>query len=255
LYEVHEAVSHQAMAVGDQLGSFLIQMHSGGTQRPRPVLKSLMREIYLRKMMEYVDRIFDFIWQYRIIQNTGMLRDVQDELFGQIGELIRRHGEIRDFPAAHMHGDLHMRNVMIRGAEISTQGTPGSGLTFKLIDLEYLEPDGDAAFDAGQLLVDIELVSREERKYDSKDQLLRLRDSLDITYRDFAAKREDSTFGIRMELAKARALLRVGKGKTKRGSRYLKEKQSVQAAQIADEVIAHAVEALQYLQAVTSGLK
>jgi hypothetical protein len=258
LYEVHEAVSHQAVAVGDQLGNFLIQMHSGGTQRPRPVSKSLMREIYLRKMMEYVDRIFDFIWEYRIgqnTQNTGMLHDIQDELFGHIGELIRRHGEIRDFPAAHMHGDLHMRNVMIRGAETAMQVTPGTGLTFKLIDLEYLEQDGDAAFDAGQLLVDIELVSREERKYDSKDQLLRLRDSLESIYRDFATKRDDPTFGVRMELAKARALLRVGKGKTKRGSRYLKEKQSVQAAQIADEVIAHAAEAMQYLQEVTSSLK
>src|SRR5690606_28976680 len=119
-------------------------------------------------------------------------------LFEHIGELIRRHGEIRDFPAAHMHGDLHMRNVMIRGAETAMHGTPGSGLTFKLIDLEYLEADGDAAFDAGQLLVDIELVSREERKYDSKDQLLRLRDTLEATYRDFAAKRDDPTFSIRM---------------------------------------------------------
>lgn len=258
LYEVHEAVSHQAAAVGDQLGNFLTQMHSGGTQRPRPVPRSLIREIYLRKMMEYVDRIFDFIWEYRIGQNTqnaGMLRDIQDALFEEIGELIRRHSEIRDFPAAHMHGDLHMRNVMIRGVERSPQGAPGSGLTFRLIDLEYLEQDGDAAFDAGQLLVDIELVSREERKYDSKEQLLRLRDSLDSTYREFAARRDDPTFGIRMEMAKARALLRVSKGKTKRGSRYLREKQSVQAAQIADEVIAHAAEAMQYLQAVTSSLK
>jgi hypothetical protein len=132
-----------------------------------------------------------------------MMDGIQDELFAQIGELIRRHKEIRDFPAAHMHGDLHMRNIMIRGIEESRQGVPGTGLTFKLIDLEYLEKDGDAAFDAGQLLVDIELVSREERKYDSQEQLLRLRNTLDANYREFAAKRDDDTFGVRMELAKA----------------------------------------------------
>ncbi|MAS34819.1 MAG: hypothetical protein CL610_12485 [Anaerolineaceae bacterium] len=255
LYEVHEAVSHHVAAVGDQLGSFLTQMHNGGTQRTRPVAKSLIREIYLRKMMEYVDRIFDFVWEARLSQNMGMIGDIQDELFAQIGELIRRHAEIRDFPAAHMHGDLHLRNIMIRGLDEMLDGASGSGLTFRLIDLEYLEEDGDAAFDAGQLLVDIELVSREERRYDSRDQLLRLRDSLEQTYRKFADKRDDPTFGLRMELAKARALLRIGKGKTKRGSRYLRDKQSVQAAQIADEVTAQAVEAMQYLQTVTQSLK
>jgi hypothetical protein len=255
LYEVHEAVSTQAAAVGDQLANFLLQMHTGGTQVARPVSKSLMREIYLRKMMEYTDRIFDFIWDYRIVQHSDMMVSIQDELFTQIGELIRRHKEIRDFPAALMHGDLHMRNIMIRGVEESREGVPGTGLTFKLIDLEYLEQEGDAAFDAGQLLVDIELVSREERRYDSQQQLMGLRDSLDRAYREFAAKRDDATFGVRMELAKARALLRIAKGKTKRGSRYIRHKQSVQAEQIADEVIAHALEALEYLKSVTRSLK
>src|SRR5690606_27435425 len=143
---------------------------------------------------------------------------------------------------------------MIRGVEESSEGVPGTGLTFKLIDLEYLEQEGDAAFDAGQLLVDIELVSRDERRYDSKQQLMGLRDSLDQAYRGFAARRDDATFGVRMELAKARALLRIAKGKTKRGSRYIRHKQSVQAGQIADEVIAHAVEALEYLRSVTRSL-
>ncbi|MBZ0300717.1 MAG: aminoglycoside phosphotransferase family protein [Anaerolineae bacterium] len=252
LYEVHEAVSHQSAAVADQLGSFLMQMHSGGTQVVRPASKSLLRELYLRRMMEYVDRVFDFVWEYKLQFNTGMIRDIQDELFNQIGVLVQRHVELRDFPAAHMHGDLHMRNIMIRGLQ---GGELPNGVTFRLIDLEYLEPDGDAAFDAGQLLVDIELVSREERRYDSKNQLLRLRDSLDLIYREFAENRKDSTFGVRVELAKARALLRIAKGKTKRGSIYLRDKQSIQAAQIADDVMAHAVEALQYLRAVTTSLK
>jgi hypothetical protein len=252
LYELHEAVAHQAGDIADQLGNFLLQMHAGGTQQIRPGAKSLMRELYLRKMMEYVDRIFDFVWEYKLQFNTGMIRDIQDELFQQIGELIQRHTQIRDFPAAHMHGDLHMRNIMIRGLGDSDHGGGGS---FRLIDLEYLEPDGDAAFDAGQLLIDIELVSREERRYDSKEQLLKLNDRLDQIYREFADARKDTTFGVRMELAKARALLRIAKGKTKRGSIYLREKQSVQALQIAEDVIAHAAESLQYLRTVTGALK
>lgn len=251
LYEVHEAVAHEAGSIADQLGNFLIQMHTGGTQQVRPVAKSLMRELYLRKMMEYVDRVFDFVWEYKLQFNRGMISDIQDDLFKHIGQLIQRHIDIRDFPAAHMHGDLHMRNIMIRGLDALDQG---GGVTFRLIDLEYLETDGDAAFDAGQLLIDIELVSREERRYDSKNQLLRLRDSLEQIYQGFADSRKDTTFGVRMELAKARALLRIAKGKTKRGSIYVREKQSVQALQIAEDVVAHAAEALQYLRAVTTNL-
>jgi hypothetical protein len=255
LYEVHERVAQQVSAVADPLGSFLMQMHGGGTQQVRPARKSLIRELYLRKMMEHVDRIFDFIGAYDKHPNKAMIQELQDDLFAAIGKLIQHNGVLRDFPVAQMHGDLHMRNIMVRGLAAEPQNSRSSGMTFRLIDLEYFDPEGDAAFDAGQLLMDIELVSRDERRYDSHDMLLRLGDSLQASYRDFAEKRDDPLFGVRMELAKARALLRIGKGKTKRGSRYLEAKQSVQAAQIADEVTAHMIEALQYLQSVTSTLK
>ncbi len=256
LYEMHEKISHNVAMVGDQLGSFLIQMHTGGTQELQPVPRSLIREIYLRKMMEYVDRMFEFIWKNPLPaqENMAMIRETQDDLFNLIGTLIQRHSEFREFPAAHMHGDLHMRNIMVRGLEEARPDKPVPGLTFRLIDLEYLEREGDAAFDAGQLMIDIELVSRDDRRYDSQQQLLHLRDKLDEIYRGFADNRKDTTFGLRMDLAKARALLRIGKGKTKRGSRYLKANQSVQAAQLADEVVTHALEALGYLRKVMDTL-
>jgi hypothetical protein len=253
LYEIHEAIAHNVTQVADQLGNFLLQMHRGGTNTVQAVPKSLVREIYLRKMMEYIDRIFDFTWEYKLFEKNRTTQDIHDDLFDCIGDLIRRQVHLRDFPAALMHGDLHLRNIMLRGLD-PHHNRPNMPLTFKLIDLEYMNIKGDAAFDAGQLLMDIELISREERRFDSQEKLLRLRDQLHLIYEDFGKARNDSTFGIRMELAKARALLRIAKGKTKRGRSYLKERQSVQAAHIGEEVVSHAAEALQYLQSVTSAL-
>jgi hypothetical protein len=255
LYEVHNLLSRDVVGVADQLGSFLKQMHEGGTTLTHPVMKSLLREIYLRKMMEYVDRIFDFVYEYNVFDKTQeFVNEIQYELFDCIGELIRRQVVIRDFPAAHMHGDLHLRNIMIRGAE-DAEIAQNRGLTFRLIDLEYLTPEGDAAFDAGQLLIDIDLVSREESQFDSRRHLASLGKELEIVYKKFGESRGDTTFDLRVELAKARALLRIAKGKTKRGRKYLKEMQSAQADQIAEEVIKHAAEALGYMQNVTSTLK
>lgn len=250
LYEARTCVTRDNVhMIARQLSLFLERMHEGESRDPRQVSKSLLREIYLRKMMEYIDRIFDFAWDYEVFHKQPMVSDIQQELFEQIGILIQRQADIRDFPATYMHGDLHMRNIMIRGLENRTQD---ANIRFKLIDLEYLETAGDAAFDAGQLLVDLDLVARDEVVLDSQKQLERLRDHLEQTYLEFGRKREDSLFGVRMELAKARALLRIGKGKTKRGSRYLKEKQSAQAEQIAEDVLSHASEALHYLRAVTT---
>ncbi len=254
LYEIHSLLSSDVVAVADQLGSFLRQMHEGGTTQTPQVRKSLLREIYLRKMMEYIDRIFDFVWEYNVFEKTqAFVNDIQHDLFDCIGELIRQQAALRDFPAAHMHGDLHLRNIMIRGAE-DADLTQNRGLNFRLIDLEYLSPEGDAAFDAGQLLIDIDLVSREESQFDSQRRLASLGEELAIGYRKFGEARNDSTFNLRVELAKARALLRIAKGKTKRGSNYLKEMQSAQADQIAEEVIGHAAEALGYMQTVINGL-
>jgi hypothetical protein len=62
--------------------------------------------------------------------------------------------------------------------------------------------------------------------------------------------RSDDTFNTRIELAKARALLRIAKGKTKRGYRFIKTEQKQQAQEMAEQVITHASAALAHLQAV-----
>jgi hypothetical protein len=255
LYEARtELKQGNVIPFANQLAAFLERMHEDDNRIPKPIPNSLLREIYLRKMMEYIDRIFDFVWEYKVVIQRDMVQDIQHELFEQIGILLQKQGEMGDFPSANMHGDLHMRNIMVRGLD-DRNDPQNSGLTFKLIDLEYLDTTGDAAFDAGQLLVDITLVGRDEPLLESQNQLERLHDILAQTYREFGQRREDTTFGVRLELAKARALLRIAKGKTKRGSRYVKEKQSAQAAQLADEVIGHATEALHYLRAVTTNFR
>ncbi|MBZ0289993.1 MAG: aminoglycoside phosphotransferase family protein, partial [Anaerolineae bacterium] len=253
LYEMHESVSQQVSQVADQLGNFLERMHEGGSSQVRPAPRSLIRDIYLSRMLDHIDRIFDFLWEYHFYELHTAAKDIQYELFSRLGQLITYQRELESFPAAYMHGDLHMRNIMITGLERSNTHRH-TGLVFKLIDLEYLRRDGDAAFDAGELLIDIELNLREEFKHQQSQELLRLRDTLDHTYREFARRRGDDLFGVRTELAKARALLRIAKGKTKRGGKYADNGQHSQAERIASEIINHAKDALQYLQAVNSAI-
>lgn len=253
LYEVHETVAQYGVHVADQLGNFLERMHEGGRNQTLPAPRSLLREIYLSRMLEHVDRIFNFVWENSFFRAHSNAKDIQYDLFQNIGQLVSLQREFENFPAAYMHGDLHMRNIMITGMEHGQRRN--SGIIFKLIDLEYLRADGDAAFDAGELLIDIELIAREEYKHDKNHELLRLGDTIANTYRDFSRKRGDDSFGVRVELAKARALLRIAKGKTKRGGVFARNGQTAQAERIASEVIAHAEEALNYLQAVVSAIR
>jgi len=253
LYEVHEAVSANAHQVADQLGVFLQRMHEGPTLQYHAVPRSTMRELYISPMMGYIDRIFNFVTESGMNSEAiERAREIQYDLFERIGEIIRAQRHLEHFQSAYMHGDLHMRNIMVRGLYDHS----AAELTFKLIDLEFTRQKGDAAFDAGQLLVDIELVSREEQKLDHQSRLLNLKSNLERSYSDFGkTRRDDHTFGIRMELAKARALLRIAKGKTKRGGHLLETEQEGLAERMSEEVVQHASEALLHLNAVITALE
>lgn len=251
LYEVYIAVAKRATEIGDLLGNFLTRMHEGGTSQTRPVPRNLLRETYLARMIEYIDRVFDFLRDHQHTLGCDYPPTLQYELFEMIAEIIKKQRLLEKFPAAYMHGDLHMRNIMVRGLE-DTNGR--SGVSFRLIDLEFFQTEGDAAFDAGQLLIDIDLVSREEEKLDYQKELLRLRDSLVRSYQKFNALRDDETFSTRVELAKARALLRIAKGKTKRGRNHIDASQIGLAQQLATDIIANTIEARNYLQTVVGAL-
>lgn len=255
LYEIHEAGGRYSSQMADQLGNFLERMHEGGSGQVHLAPRSLLRDIYLNRMLEHVDRIFNFVWENNFQAVRPNTRDIQYELFTLIGDLIAHQRQLEEFPAAYMHGDLHMRNIMVTGLNGDHHNRRHGGIIFKLIDLEYLRPDGDAAFDAGELLIDLALISREENKLAEGNELQFLRDTLAKTYREFSTRRRDDTFDIRIELAKARALMRIAKGKTKRGGSYASKGQIIQAESIAGEVIDHAGEALSYLHTVVSAIR
>src|SRR5690606_28045217 len=129
-------------------------------------------------------------------------------------------------PLSYMHGDLHSRNIMIR-----PQAHNGSGrhddFDFKLIDLESLRADGDAAHDAGQLLVDLNLLHLTGKPNLARPiygKLEIMQEELLQAYLNFGRERRDEHFEIRLSLARARALLRIAKGGATRGEKLLQER-------------------------------
>ncbi|MBZ0286249.1 MAG: hypothetical protein K8I30_01440, partial [Anaerolineae bacterium] len=171
-----------------------------------------------------------------------------------IGNLVRHQLELEDFPLACMHGDLHTRNIMVRRLKRSENPERDNEIDFKLIDLEKFRRSGDAALDAGELLVDLELLRAPRNVASDRDPLVSMMKSLDNLYTGFAEEREDSTFPVRMELAQARALIRVAKGRTKQGEISLRESRKGPAIRIAFDVLSDAEAALQHLEKVMAVL-
>ena len=260
LYELREDLHGQGTIgfLSDQMSDFLQRMHRAGSAVKQVAPSSTLREIYLNKMLEYVDRVFNFIETYELYPDNSApeeVRKIKYEIFQHVGEIIKHQHKIETFPSAYMHGDLHMRNIMVQGFNSSqSQSQINGGLKFKLIDLEFMRAEGDAAFDAGQLLMDIDLVARDENDNESKDNLIRLKRNLELLYTGFSKDRQDDSFGTRLELAKARALLRIAKGKTKRGKYFVEIKQQAQAEEIGKELIAHTFEALEHLRIVVDDM-
>lgn len=254
LYEVVDIIGEHGLEITDQLGTFLRRMHEGGTSQLRPVSKSLFRELYLGRMLENIDRVFNFVLENASPNQRENMRNVQYHMFELIGEIFQHQRHFETFPQAYMHGDLHMRNIMVAGTE-SRHSVNHRGTLFKLIDLEFMRADGDAAFDAGEIIIDLELVSRETRALGIQKELMRMSDSLERMYRQFSESRSDDTFNTRLELAKARALLRIGKGKTKRGQKLSENKNTALLGQLCEELVTVATEACNYLQTVVNAIR
>jgi hypothetical protein len=249
LYEVYTAVAQQANEVGDQLSNFLCRMHEGGTSHVRTAPRTLLREMYLGKMLEHIDRVFSFVYDNHLFDSQEVMRQIQYQLFDCLGRVIQQQQKLEVFPAACMHGDLHLRNIMVKGLE-NSEGKSNLDITFKLIDLEFFHTDGDAAFDAGELMIDIDLVSHDGEKMEQHQEMMRLCEIIKARYNVYRDQRKDEMFDTRVELAKARALLRIAKGKAKRGQRYIETGQQSHAHNIAEELVTHASAALGYLENV-----
>lgn len=105
-------------------------------------------------------------------------------------------------PRTVMHGDLHLRNVML--TEIRSEL---GDIDFRLIDLDRFDRhSGDSAYDLGELLTDIDIRTADgELPIDALGLHQRLRDA----FCQAASHSADSSFQQRLALAQARSLLKL----------------------------------------------
>ncbi len=238
LYEAARDTTLLPNTLSRELGDFLIDFHRGGGGGKRTIDPGLLRDLYLMPMQGYVRQIFPFLMDYNLLtaetQQQTLL--VQDALYDLVGALVRKPLQFEALPVAYMHGDLHSRNIMIRKS--ARNGHYKDRLEFKLIDLEKLRRDGDAALDLGELLSDLEILSVNElRQRPNYDPVLKLAAGLERAYLRYAREREDSMFSQRLSLARAWAMLRFATGNTRRGLQWLQQKRTRQARNTADEVL------------------
>lgn len=244
-----------------EVGPFLLTMHRGDSRQPRLAQWGLLWQLYLLPMQEHVERVFNYIRDNNLIDRKRLpqANQLQRRLLDMIGNLVRHQLRLEEFPIAYMHGDLHTRNIMVRRLKRERGSEPGNNLgrelDFKLIDLEKLRRDGDAALDAGELLVDLELAMASMRGGSDRRPLLLLMESIQETYSAFAEERRDATFPARVQLGRARAIIRVAKGRTKAGEIALRESRRGQAIGVAHEVVKYAEIAVGYLEGVLEALK
>lgn len=260
LFEVFEWLKRSNYAgLAERLSDFLIDMHRGGGGKPVMANSNHFHDIYVLPMLQHVNQI-DYYMQKKdpmFADYEQRFHEIEGRLRTLIAHLMQQHAKLSQFPLSYMHGDLHTRNIMILAYQRERRSRAGSNLHFKLIDLESLRPDGDAAHDAGQLLVDIGLLPISSDRTIGKDIMAKLDDlyvTIEAKYRDFARKRKDKTFDTRLELAKARALIRIAKGHAKRSERHVQQQEFKQALDLTQRSI-HLIEgAIKHLENVNAAL-
>jgi hypothetical protein len=231
-------------------------MHRGDARPPRSATWGLLWQLYLLPMQEHVERIFNYIRDNSLLDKKNkqpQANAIQRSLLDLIGNLVRYQQKLEEFPIAYAHGDLHTRNIMVRQLKRRRDDEfreQDHELDFKLIDLEKVRRDGDAALDAGELLVDLEIMLNSLRGSSDKRPIQALIDSLNANYNEFAQERRDPNFNTRVQLARARAIIRVAKGRTKAGENALRESRRGQAISIAHEILRYAEQAVIYLESV-----
>ncbi len=259
LEEILRRIPQARETVTRELGPFLLGMHLGQTRNPRPGPYGLLWELYLLPMQEHVGRIFAYIQDHSLLDGQPAAEqkaeDLKRRLLDLIGDLVRHQLALEGFPMAHMHGDLHSRNILVRRLRRHERPSDDTELDFKLIDLEKFRLNGDAALDAGELLADLQLARATLKGTSDRRPLEELSEAVARAYADFARQRGDQTFPIRLDLAQARALIRVAKGRTKFGVAALLESRRSPAIGVAYEVLDLAGEAVEHLEQALAALK
>jgi hypothetical protein len=244
-------------SVNREIGPFLLWMHQGQSRAAGQAPYGLLWELYLLPMQEHIGRIFSYIQDNALLDRRKLeeTHTLKQTLLGLMGDLVRHQIMLEGFPIAYMHGDLHSRNIMVRKRRTNERGAEDSELDFKLIDLEKFRLDGDAALDAGQLLADLWLAASSLKGTNDRRPLEDLSALIGEAYAGFAAERGDTTFPIRRQLAQARALIRVAKGRTKAGAAALQESRRAPAITVAYEVLDYAKVAVTHLETVLTALR
>jgi hypothetical protein len=163
----------------------------------------ICRGLYISPINKYLDVIHDF--KERIVG----LSENDKEALKSIVDITFDLQAIEGFEPTVMHGDLNIRNIMTRGKQ-STTTEP----RFRLIDINKFSRIGDAAYDIGELLVDLEQTSKHK---DFAEIGKEANELIEIAFQKIMDERHDKTYGIRLSLAKARSLLKVTQLKASQG--------------------------------------
>ncbi len=256
LEEMLRQVPQARPEISAELGPFLIFMHAGQHRKTSPAPYGLLWELYLLPMQEHIGRVFAYIQDNALLDQRKLEQAhlLKHTLLDQMGTLVRHQFRLEGFPIAYMHGDLHSRNIMVYRLRTRERGDDSRALDFKLIDLEKLRLDGDAALDGGELLADLTLAMNSLKGASDRRPLEELIETIRAAYTSFAADRGDETFATRLELAQARALIRVAKGRTKAGYAALRESRRAPAINIAHEVLDLTAVAIDHLGRVLNTL-
>lgn len=241
----------------NELGPFLLRVHQGDRGRAQ-MGEGLLLQLYLVPMQQHVRRVFGYMLENKLLEEAGKSKyayQLQRSLLDMIGNLVRHQLELEEFPVSCMHGDLHSRNIMVRRLKQRENPERDTEVDFKLIDLEKFRRSGDAAMDAGELLVDLHLLRATRNIAPDRDPVYMLMKSIESTYMTYARDRSDSTFSVRLELAQARALIRIAKGRTKQGEIALKESRKGPAIRVAFDALDDAENAIKHLEQVKVALR
>lgn len=241
--------------IARKLHKFLEKVHRGGGRAIQVATPKHLRDLYITPMLQDIERLTrmsEYI-QRKIRVNA----DTQEHFatIEQVGDMIEelstggRIALFDGFPLGFMHGDLHTRNIMV-----SKRGHGEKrNLHFRLIDLEKMQVQGDVAIDAGQLIVDLDLLHHNIQHTNQNPLLQHLRELRDImrkTYPMFAKMRRDTHFDARFDLARSRAYIRVTKSRFKLAQHYLDTYRMREATQIVMDSLGMMESAKHYLRQV-----
>ncbi len=257
LEEMLWRVPQARAAINAELGPFLVWMHEGQIRKTTTAPYGLLWELYLLPMQSHIGRIFAYIQDNGLLEQRKLetAHDLKQQLLGLMGELVTHQLRLEGFPIAYMHGDLHSRNIMARRLRQRERGDDDDHeLDFKLIDLEKFRLEGDAALDGGELLADLRLAMQSLKGASDRRPLEDLIQAVEDAYTRLATQRGDDLFPVRLQLAQARSLIRVAKGRTKAGYAALRESRRSPAINVAYEVLDLAGEAIAHLQNVLNAL-